>query len=545
MVMATCREELASKATRGEFDAGLAEHLGKRRIVVPPLRYRKRDIPEMVDHFVAKHAKRLQKPVKRMHQDALQQLLAYDFLMGNVQELEECVERAIILAEGEEIGLEHVFLRARGQQGGLSYNLLRGAPLRALLKTRLWPCTGQVLTTLIFAGIFAFLLAKPMGKEGWGLTLVWSVWWPLLFLSFLLIGRIWCAVCPIGALTELVQRFLHIKMPVPALLKKYDYALIMAGFLLILWVEEVSQMRHSALATALLLLTILAGAVVVNTLYERATWCRHVCPLGGLAGVCSMTSVVELRPSIEVCSNQCTTHSCYKGAKNAAGCPLFQHVMFVNTNQQCKLCMSCLRSCPNDAVQLNIRVPAQEIWISPEATRTGFHLFGAAMLGIFFPVYIHETRGVEAFGRSEALFTLAFIAAAAAPIGLFWLTGLLFAKGEDFLVRNLWRQAAYSYLPLAVGTYAAYHVSLIGVLQTYHLRLFPVTGGSFIFQWPAFYPLVMFFVASGLILSFYSLYRTLRNVRNLSAGRRRLFHTIHTVAQLAYGASALALILGR
>ncbi len=545
MVMATCREELGPKVERGEVDAGLAERLSKRRVVVPPLRARKRDIPELVEHFVATHSKRLQKHIQRVHRDVMQQLLAYDYPLGNVQELEECIERAIILADGEEIGLEHLFLRALREHGGLSYNLLRTSNLRRLLKLRLWPTAVQVSTVLIFTAIFVLLFAKSAGKEHWGLVLVWSVWWPLLFISFLLVGRIWCAACPIGAFTQVIQRFKHLNKSVPAPLKRYDYALMTVGFLLIMWVEEVSGMRHSGLATGLLLLFILAGAAIFNTLYERATWCRHLCPLGGLAGLCGMTSLAEVRPNIDVCSHQCTTHSCYKGTEDVAGCPLFQHVMFVNTNQHCKMCLNCLRSCPNDAVQLNLRLPAQEIWIAPQTTKTGFYIFAAVLLGIFFPVYIHEMQGVEAFGGSVALFTLAFVVAAAAAVGFFRLTGWLLPSGEGFLVRNLWRQAVYAYLPLVVGVYTAYQFRLIEQLETYHLRLFPVAGGAFIFQWPAFYPFVMLFVGVGLLLSFLCLDRMLHYVQALSTTQRRALRSVHMIAQVAYGAAALALMLGR
>jgi len=545
MVMATCREELAPMVERGELDARLAEQLGKRRIAAPPLRARKRDIPELVEHFVAKHARQLQKPIQSVHRDVLQQLLTYDFPLGNVQELEECIERAIVLSDGEEIGLEHLFLRAQRQEEGLSYDLLQGGRLRELLKTGLWPSAAQALAALIFAGIFVLLFAKPAGKGFWGLVLVWSVWWPMLLISFVLAGRIWCAVCPIGAFSQVVQRVKHLNKSVPPSLKKYDYILVTVGFMLIMWAEEVTGMRHSALATGLLLLVILVGAAVVNTLYERATWCRHLCPLGGVAGVCSMAAILELRPNFDVCSNQCTTHSCYKGAEDVAGCPLFRHVMFVNTNQHCKLCMNCVRSCPHDAVKLNLRLPAHETWASPQATETGLYLFAAALLGIFFPVYLSETQGMEVFGGSVALFTLAFVAAAAVPVGFFRLTGWLFARGEDFLLRNLWRQVAHAYLPLVGAVFTAYHFRLIEQLQTYHLRLFPVAGGTFIFQWPAFYPFVMLFVGVGLLLSLYSLDRMLHQVRALSAARRRSFRAVHMIAQVAYGAVALALMLGR
>ena len=544
LMMATCREDLYPKVECGEFDSRLAEHLSKRRIVVPPIRARKRDIPDLVQHFVTKHVQRLQKPIRGVHQDVMQRLLAYDFLLGNVKELEECIERAIILSDQEEIGLEHLFLQVPRRQEGLSYNLLQWPRLRKFLKMDVWPTAVQVLTVLFFIGILVLLFARPAGKGHWGLDLVWSVWWPMLFVSFMLLGRIWCAVCPIGALTYVIQHMKHWNKSPPTLLKKYDYLFITAGFMLIMWVEGVTAMRESMLATGLLLMVILCGAVAVNTLYERATWCRYLCPLGGMAGVCSITALLELRPNIDVCSNQCITHTCYKGTETIAGCPLFQHVMFVNTNQHCKLCMNCVRVCPHDSVQLNLRLPAQEIWIAPEATKIGFYLFAATMLGIFFPVYVHEIQGEEAFRGSVLLFTIVFLGAAAASVGFFRLTGWFFVHGKDFSVQNLWQQVTYAYLPLVVGVYTSYMFRLIEQLQTYHLRLFPVTGGSFVLQVPVFYPFIMLFIGTGLLLSFYSVYHMLHHVRSLSAARRTSFLVVHMITQTIYASLALTVMLG-
>jgi two-component system response regulator AtoC len=100
-VTATCLD-LEAEASAGRFSADLLAHLNLARIDVPPLRERARDIPLLVDHFVAHHARTLARPVRGIAGDALERLVAYPW-PGNVRELENVIERAVMLATGEQI----------------------------------------------------------------------------------------------------------------------------------------------------------------------------------------------------------------------------------------------------------------------------------------------------------------------------------------------------------------------------------------------------------------------------------------------------------
>ena len=79
-------------------------------------------------------------------------------------------------------------------------------------------------------------------------------------------------------------------------------------------------------------------------LLPRRTWCRHLCPLGGFASLGSMTGLLELRPTADICAAKCSDHSCFKGGEHVDGCPLFNHVMFVDSNQHCVLCLKCVHA---------------------------------------------------------------------------------------------------------------------------------------------------------------------------------------------------------
>jgi DNA-binding NtrC family response regulator len=86
----------------GEFREDLLYRLQVIEIPVPPLRERTEDIPLLVDFFVVKHAARLQRPRPGVAPEALDPLAALSW-PGNIRELENVVERALLLSEGPEI----------------------------------------------------------------------------------------------------------------------------------------------------------------------------------------------------------------------------------------------------------------------------------------------------------------------------------------------------------------------------------------------------------------------------------------------------------
>jgi len=86
----------------GKFREDLYYRLNVIRIVLPPLRERKEDIPLLAGHFLARAAARTEKEFSGFDEEAMGLLLLHDW-PGNVRELENAVERAVALAEGPEI----------------------------------------------------------------------------------------------------------------------------------------------------------------------------------------------------------------------------------------------------------------------------------------------------------------------------------------------------------------------------------------------------------------------------------------------------------
>jgi two-component system response regulator AtoC len=101
-VIAATARNLEDEVRDGRFREDLFYRLNVIRIEVPPLRERREDIEPLAEHFREMHAERLGRPVKRISTRAMAMLVEAPW-PGNVRELENAIERAVVLAEGEEI----------------------------------------------------------------------------------------------------------------------------------------------------------------------------------------------------------------------------------------------------------------------------------------------------------------------------------------------------------------------------------------------------------------------------------------------------------
>ena len=104
LISATNRN-LERMVKKGQFREDLFYRLNVVRIHIPPLRERKEDIPIFVDHFLKKYSAKLSCPGKKVSDSALKLFQQYNY-PGNVRELENLIERVIILSEGQQVEAE-------------------------------------------------------------------------------------------------------------------------------------------------------------------------------------------------------------------------------------------------------------------------------------------------------------------------------------------------------------------------------------------------------------------------------------------------------
>jgi two-component system response regulator PilR (NtrC family) len=102
-VVAATNRDLEREVREGRFREDLFYRLNVIPIALPPLRERRTDIPLLVEHFLAKHGEP-GRP-RRIAPEALEALVGYSW-PGNVRELESVVERTLLLADGDVVGLD-------------------------------------------------------------------------------------------------------------------------------------------------------------------------------------------------------------------------------------------------------------------------------------------------------------------------------------------------------------------------------------------------------------------------------------------------------
>ncbi len=118
-VIAATNSDLKQAVANGHFREDLYYRISVIPIKLPPLRERKEDIPALVDHFIKKHNYRRGREIHSISNKALKALTEY-YWPGNIRELENVIERAIVIEGSSTIGLKSLpaFIQTLGAEGG-------------------------------------------------------------------------------------------------------------------------------------------------------------------------------------------------------------------------------------------------------------------------------------------------------------------------------------------------------------------------------------------------------------------------------------------
>ena len=112
-ILAATNRDLEAAVTAGKFREDLFYRLNVFPIRIPPLRERKDDIPLLVEYLVERHAKNVGKRFGHIKKSTLAVFQGYEW-PGNIRELQNVVERAVILCEGETFSVDEVWLQGKG-----------------------------------------------------------------------------------------------------------------------------------------------------------------------------------------------------------------------------------------------------------------------------------------------------------------------------------------------------------------------------------------------------------------------------------------------
>ncbi len=369
--------------------------------------------------------------------------------------------------------------------------------LDAILRWRPLQFTLIAATLGFFVlAILTSLVGTPVGNRNFGIIFVWIVWWALVIsLLVPLAGRLWCAVCPIPAPGEWLQRRAFITpRPLRTLGKRWPNRLKN------IWIQNLAFLGVAVFSAIILtrpavtgwvLLAFVLLAIGLSLLYERRIFCRYVCPVGGFIGLYSMIAPLELRvKDPEVCRRH-KTKECYLGSENGFGCPWLVFPGSLKRNAYCGLCTECLKTCSMNNVALNLRPPGMDLLVPKERgldeaykafiMSTCALLYSAILLGPWGK--LKDAANMEDW-RAWVIYAIGFVAMNLAIVpGLFYVATWLsrrWARLSHAPTRRLFIDFAYALVPLGLMAWIAFSLSFVLVNISYAL---PVLSDPFGWGW--------------------------------------------------------------
>ncbi len=464
-IIVSVSQNIASSLEKGIFDKSLYKILSKNFYQLKALRDQKRSIPMLTKDFLEKISRELHKDVKGVSDNAMGRLMSYDW-PGNVKELENVLRRAVILAKTDIITSEQIFFGIPRVEKKWSFDILSFESFKNFLKSKFYPTGLQTLSSIFLVITLLFLfLGHNEGQLNFVNILFWSAGIFGMYLITFVSGRFLCGICPFATIGDLMKRLKNFNLQIPKILVSYGRYITIGLIISVFWFEGVTSIPHSSTLTAYLIIFILSGAVISGFFFERRVWCRYVCPLGGLFGIYSLSSITSLKANRSVCLNQCETHDCYLGTESIKGCPMYLHPYGLENGRDCVLCMNCYKNCGHSSIRVNLQVPGSDIG-SMSNKSLSESLLCLSLLGILLVEYgsllsidsqwflsLHNLIGIN----QSILYTLIFIFVSFLPSGSILFLDYVF---NGFSFNNVMARITvlgYSAIPLALMGHLAFY----------------------------------------------------------------------------------------
>jgi ferredoxin len=353
--------------------------------------------------------------------------------------------------------------------------LLKWRHARTLLQIPLF----VIAVAMILHGLFGPQLAP----RNLATTLTWIHFRGALVLVLLFAGNFFCLTCPFMLVRNFMRKFFRPKRNWPRSLRNKWFSISL--FVIVLFVYEWFDLWASPWWTAWLIVMFFAGALLIDSIFKHATFCKFVCPIGQFNFVASTVSPFEVAVrDHEVCTD-CRTKDSIRGVRAAEaplvvlqrGCELALFQPRKVGNLDCTFCLDCVQACPHDNVGVISRLPADELVRDPLRSGLGIlsrrkdlaalvivFAFGALLnaFGMVSPVYVLEQRLAKLFGVTTELPVLAFIFALfllVEPLLLVgvaaWITRSVSSNKRSLLATAV--RYAYALVPLGFGIWLAHY----------------------------------------------------------------------------------------
>lgn len=246
-----------------------------------------------------------------------------------------------------------------------------------------WPAIGRFLKwrharlamqipLALFAAwiIFDGLVGPQLAPKNLATVGVWLHYRGLVVLALLLAGNLFCMACPFmlprRAGRWVREHLLRGGRPVPRILRNKWIAVSLV--ILFFFVYERYDLWATPWWTAWVALAYFAVALLVDTLFQGAAFCKHVCPLGQFNFFGSLASPLEIKIRDAQTCTGCRTKDCITAKPEVAGLRGCELALFQERkvgNMDCTFCLDCVHACPYDNIGLIARIPTAELWSDP------------------------------------------------------------------------------------------------------------------------------------------------------------------------------------
>lgn len=362
---------------------------------------------------------------------------------------------------------------------------------------------------------------------------VWIHYRGLLILALLAAGNLFCTSCPMILVRDAGRRLFHPALRWPSALRNKWPAI--ALFVAVLFSYELFDLWDLPRATAWLIVGYFAAALVVDTLFSGAAFCKYVCPIGQFNFVASTMSPTELQVKEAATCRSCRTADCIKGRAGGSqdpplrGCQLGLFLPVKVGNLDCTLCLDCVRACPRDNIALVTRLPGDELadarrrsGIGRLARRTDI----AALAVVFtFGALMNAFAMTRPVGGVERWLAAVMGVGSEAPVlGVIFVAGLVvlpaaligaaatLTRAIDARVSSLRAIAirhAYVLVPFGVGAWVAHYgfhllTGILTIVPVTQSALIDATGravaGEPLWRWAGMRPGSVFPIQLGFLL---------------------------------------------
>jgi hypothetical protein len=240
------------------------------------------------------------------------------------------------------------------------WDLLRMPILGPTLRHPYFRRAAQTIMLLLAAVIVADGLFGPqVGALNLAGVLPWTHWRAFSVLALLIGGNFFCMACPFTLPRDLARRFLPASRLWPKQLRSKWTAVGLT--VLYLWAYEAFSIWDSPWWTAWIVVGYFATALLVDGIFQGASFCKYVCPIGQFHFVNSLVSPLQVTLLDRKVCDSCQTHDCLHGHAGQRGCELYLFQPKKAGNFDCTFCLDCVHACPSDNVGILASPPGLTI----------------------------------------------------------------------------------------------------------------------------------------------------------------------------------------